>query len=61
MTKSEAIAWAESRFRSFDFQYHVVPFNDGYCVVNDTNLKRHTELKGKIVYSTTGEKFCNSF
>ncbi len=61
MTKIEAIAWAESRFRSFDFQYHVVPFNDGYYVVNDTNLKRHPELKVKIVYSTTGEKFCNSF
>ncbi len=61
MTKSEAIAWADSRFRSFDFQYHVVPFNDGYCVVNDTKLNRNPELKEKVVYSTTGENKCNKF
>ena len=55
MTKSEAIAWANSRPRNKNLQYHVVPFNDGYCVITDTHHKRHPHMK--VVYTTKGDNY----
>lgn len=57
MTKSEAIKWADSRPRSFGYQYHVIKFNDGYSVISDSHKKRHPNLE--VIYSTKGEKPSN--
>jgi len=52
MTKSEAIKWADSRPRSYGYQYHVIRFNKGYSVISDSHRKKHPNME--IIYSTSG-------
>ena len=61
MSLEEAIDLAEKRKAQWekyrgqavhDYIWYVVPFNDGYCLAETPQVKRHPAIKKQAVYDT---------